>query len=329
MSFCFTRKYTIENILKPKNIVLPGSILEYSTFDDFEKYQKIFNEIDLDIIIPLLKVEEIESLKKYLKNLKKTKSKIFLYLKNISFEILESLFLLEGNSSFFILCDCEKVIDLYNILLQTPCKNFYKVCKNIQGVFRGVITKDTLENIPFLYGEPFKIFPFFCNAWIEWDYKSFEDFPVGQLEELLFYLRFVYFNYVNSSYPVNWGTFTSSSENSTITYSYKFLQKKTLHTYFVEKDFLFLDRNKEDSYKLNINSLLESNGNSLDNSFVNQIKSAYLATSFVREHSLEGTFFPEVSFLSASQNLKCTNNPVMYPIIAALVSKVLLTGNLK
>lgn len=214
--FTYNRKYHVKDLYDKKNIFKQINSLEFETFDIFvNKFLEDLSWANLPlerIIIPIENRDQLEFLSKlFLTKL----PHIFLYIKNVSKVLKDFDFNLPHTS---LLLDSSEVPVFKKFILETQNKNLIQYLSRTLGFFRVKITAEDVNSLSIAekYFEPYILFPYFSVCEAYWDFYSFRDLKLKDLNSIIYNLKYIKYNVINShkNETVTWADFYKNHEDN-------------------------------------------------------------------------------------------------------------------
>ena len=309
--FSFTRKYEIKDLLSADTLLKDTAILEFDTFDNFASSCLVDKKIKLTkpkcIIVP---VENKDEAKCLMSIRPEVRPYLMIYLKDFSKECRDEFNILKESS---LICDSDKIVDLKSEMEKNPSTGFVEYMKNSVGVFRDKVNLDNSDDISYIYSDSFYTLPYFCMPYIEWDYSSFEDMAIKDINKILFHTNLIYKNVYSSTRAVRWDKY--GSEGST-NYVYKYIDLGSSKNLYLKDGILYID-NPGSEIGVDLYSEEYKDANNIDLHVLDKLTAPFDAR-------FELDVLP--SLISVSQNIKCMGTPYMIPILCRIVSKTLNGG---
>lgn len=220
--FSYNRKYYVKDLFDKKNIFKYINSLEFESFNVFiNRFLKDTSWFDLSLerlVIPIESKEQIDIISRlYLSKM----PHIFLYIKDI--KCLDTFDFNLDNVSLMI--DDDKVLSFRQFVKESKNQNLIDFLSKSIGFVRINISSNDIGNIANKYHKSISIFPYFSICEAYWDFNSFKDTKIKDLNPLIYDIKFLR------------GTISTSSKDETIYW----------------KDFLDTDCNdKYSKYKFDI-----------------------------------------------------------------------------
>ena len=311
----YERSFFVKDLLTADSLIKNSATLEYDSFMDFVQtflQDRLYSLDTVDkIIVP---VDDADEARLLLSIDPKARPFLIVYLRDFSKATRDEFKRIENTS---ILCDGDKIISLKKAMIEEPSANFVDFLSHVYGYFRDTITKDDIDNISYIYTDPFFTLPTFSVADIRWDWASFEDMTMNEMRGVVYHCNLLYANMNNQKRKVNWEIFGDKSQSG---YVYDFLNISNIKRPFIKgtklyPDYMCLEEYAYDFYE---NKDKDPNKEPLD--YVDTIRSPF-DTKITKNSGLSN-----ISLDYISQNIVCNGNPAMVPYLCSIVTRLLNGG---
>lgn len=309
----FERKYFVKDLLKPETLLKDTSYLEFASFEDFidtvvrNSLLGDLKSVD-KIIVP---VEEDYQVKALMHINSDAIPFLIISLKKVSKTLFDA-FSPRKNTALMI--DASEVSSFKKELKSCKSPAMLSFCKGTYGYFRDVVNCENINNIPYVFTDPFFQFPFFCIADIAFDYKNLqENLTLDTLHSIQYFGNMLAFNTIKTKKgSVDWGSFSASPvENSGVTYTFDLARQISPKRLFVEKNCLYVNSGNLQDSKVD----LTSSSSIPEGKILDSIRKFYDA-KFTAPCGLT-----DCTFISLEENVKCTGDPNVIPYLTYFVTR--------
>lgn len=214
--FTYNRKYYVKDLYDKKNIFKQINSLEFESFSIFvNKFLEDLSWVNLPlerIVVPIENREQLEFLSKlFLDKL----PHVFLYIKNIP-EVLKDFDFNLSHTS--LLLDSSDVLAFKEFVLKAQNKNLIQYLSKTLGFFRIKITAEDKDSLSIAekYFESYILFPYFSVCEAYWDFYSFRNLKLKDLNSIIYNLKYIKYNIINShkNETVSWADFYKNYKDS-------------------------------------------------------------------------------------------------------------------
>lgn len=186
--FSYNRKYYVKDLFDKKNIFKYINSLEFESFNIFiNRFLRDTSWFNLSLerlVIPIESKEQIEILSKLSLN---KMPHIFLYIKDI--KCLDNFDLNLENTSLML--DDNKVLDFRQFVKESKNQSLIDFLSKSMGFVRINISSNDIGNIASKYHKSISVFPYFSVCEAYWDFNSFKDIKIKDLNPIIYDVKFL------------------------------------------------------------------------------------------------------------------------------------------
>lgn len=324
--FSYRRKYYVRDLLNPNTLITNTGFIEFDSFDEFVRVILKDKKFDINtsakIIVPVKNADEVELLLSI-----SPEARSFLIIKLMSFDKeTRDAFSVVKNTALLI--ESNRISTLKKEMLKDPSDNFVNFLRSTYGYFTNTITFDNVDDIMYKYTDSFFEFPFFCISIIKWDWKSFENMKISELNSLAFQTRLLHRNAFGQERIVDYSKYYSndfisnSSKDIGFEKRYKYDKMKTFSCkwIYIKDGKMYIDNPSTDIY-IDIYDDRYRDANNIDFREINALRSVF-------DVKLSSDYAHDLSMVSLSQNIKCTGNPAIIPYQCLIAARILNGGEI-
>lgn len=314
--FTFKRKYFVKDLLSPDSLIKGADIVEYASFGEFAQTflrDKLYSLGSVGkIIVPVESADEVALLLKISPN---ARPFLIIYLKDFSKETRDAFSHFVDKTA--ILCDSGSIRDLRTAMVEEQSLAFIDFMKHTYGYFRSYVDRDRINDIPYVYSEPFTTLPFFCTADVKWKYDTFENMPLKDLHGIVYNTTLVANNVVKQERNVDWDRF--GGEGST-RFTYELMHVANPKRIFISDGRIFLD---DGTYGSGVDMYDPdfANAENIPLREIDLLRNPFDA-KLTKSCGVE-----DVALVYVTQNILCNGNPAMVPYLCKIVARTLNGGS--
>ena len=298
--FSYNRKYYTKDLFDKKNIFKYINSLEFESFNVFvNRFLKDASWFNLKlerIVVPIKNKKEIEIISKLSLN---KMPHVFLYIKDIN--CIKDFDLNLENVSLMI--DDDKVLEFRQYVKDSKNQKLIDFLSKSIGFVRIKISSDDIGHIADKYCKSISLFPYFCICEAYWDFKSFSDIKLKDLNPIVYDTKFLTLSLhgFTKKEIIYWNDFLKSDDNDKFsTYNLDISQYSLYRSLYLTETGIKYDKNMSEdliSYE-NLNNLTFDSLNKLCGIFCIKFNNGFNSYTSYYQNFIDNNTYSQLPYLN-------------------------------